>query len=419
MTTLNIPIGNPRSATAGKIPTTGQLIVGQLATNSADRALYVKAIDGTIVQIGVKPSDLAPVATTGSYNSLTDKPNISGEYVLPAATTTALGGVIVATGSGLAVDGTGKITNAGVLTINARSGAVTLTATDVGLPTDLLSGSGGTVASKYLPAAIAGGLNNLGNWNASTNVPVLASGGLMGGVAQANGSFLVVATAGTTTIDGISSWSVGDLALVSNNVWTRIANSGTTVLSVNGQTGAVVLTANDISGISQVGKDGLYSSLNGKPNFATVATTGLYSSLTGTPNLGKVATSNLYSDLDGLPPAATQAQIGCSATGNPVLIRTLKFSFGRSCTFAANFAGSAGFATLNSGDTNGTMAIHKLDATGADLGTIGTITFTAGAAATFTVAGTTSFAAGQAIGLVPTTTNIQDLTLTLYGTWTS
>ena len=38
-------------------------------------------------------SSLATVATTGSYNDLTDKPTIPSEYVLPAATTTTLGGV--------------------------------------------------------------------------------------------------------------------------------------------------------------------------------------------------------------------------------------------------------------------------------------------------------------------------------------
>ena len=38
-------------------------------------------------------SGLATVATTGSYNDLSDKPTIPSEYTLPAATTTTLGGV--------------------------------------------------------------------------------------------------------------------------------------------------------------------------------------------------------------------------------------------------------------------------------------------------------------------------------------
>ncbi len=47
------------------------------------------------------------------------------------ATTTALGSVIVPTGSGLAVDASGNITNAGVTAFNTRTGAVTLTLTDI------------------------------------------------------------------------------------------------------------------------------------------------------------------------------------------------------------------------------------------------------------------------------------------------
>lgn len=414
---LNIPISHLRSSVAGAVPAAGQLLTGQIALNTADRALYTKSSGGSIVKIGVSPSDLATVATTGSYNDLLDKPNISSQYVLPAATTTALGGVIVSTG--LAVDASGHLTNAGVLSINTRSGAVTLSATDVGLPTDLLSGPSGTVATKYLPAALTGGLSYQGTWDASTNTPTLANGGVAGGTAQANGAYYVVSVAGTTSIDGINTWNVGDLALVSNNLWTRIANSGTTVSQINGKTGNVTLTANDITGISTVGKTGNYSDLSGAPVLATVATTGLYSSLSGTPTLATVATTGNYSDLIGLPPDTTQAQIGCSASGSPVIISPLTFTFARSVTFAANMSGSVGYATLNSGDTTGTFAIHKLNAAGVDQGAIGTLTFTAGVGATFTVSGTTSFAIGESVSFVPTTTNIQYCSFTLHGTYTS
>lgn len=416
MTAFNIPVQSPRSSVAGAVPTTGQLLPGQIAVNTTDRKFFTN--NGTsIVQMGVSPGDLATVATTGSYNDLLNKPNISGSYVLPAATTTALGGVIVSTG--LAVTVSGTLTNTGVLTVNSRTGAVTLTAADVGLPTDLLSGPSGTVASQYLPAAITGGLVYKGTWDASTNTPILANGGQGPSGALANGSYYVVSVAGSTSLDGISTWTVGDLALVSNSAWTRIANSGTTVSQVNGKTGNVTLTASDITGISTVGKTGLYSDLVGAPTLATVATTGAYSSLSGTPALATVATTGQYSDLLGLPPDTTQAQIAVAANGNPVLISALTFVFTRAATFQANFSGSAGFATLNAGDTNGTMAIHKLDTTGTDLGAIGTITFTAGAAASFSIAGVTTFSVGQAVSLVPTTTNIQRMSVNLHGQWTS
>lgn len=415
--TFNIPIGGPRSAVAGVAPTAGQLIPGQLAVNTTDRVLYAKSDGGVVVKIGVAPGDLAAVATSGSYNDLSDKPIIGSQYVLPAATTTALGGVIV--GTGLAVDGSGNLTNSGVLSINTRTGAVTLTATDVGLPTDLLSGPSGTVASKYLPAALTGGLSYQGNWDASTNTPTLANGGVAGGTALPNGSYYVVSVAGTTTIDGISTWNVGDLALVSNNLWTRIANSGTTVSAVNGKTGNVTLTAADITGISTVGKTGQYSDLIGAPVLATVATTGLYSSLSGTPVLATVATTGSYTDLTNLPPDATQAQFCVNINGAPTMISPAVCVFTRAVQFQADFAGSAGFAVLNSGDTTGTMSIHRLNSSGADQGSIGTITFTAGSGATFSVADITNFAVGESISLVPGTTNMQVVALNLHGKYTS
>ena len=50
--------------------------------------------------------------------------------------------------------------------------------------------------------------------------------------------------AGTTTIDGISNWNVGDWALNANGVWNKIDNSES-VSSVFGRLGAVVAQPGD------------------------------------------------------------------------------------------------------------------------------------------------------------------------------
>jgi len=55
---------------------------------------------------GIDPATLARVATSGSYNDLTNKPAIPAAYSLPAATATALGGVKVGGGVTVAADGT-------------------------------------------------------------------------------------------------------------------------------------------------------------------------------------------------------------------------------------------------------------------------------------------------------------------------
>ena len=59
-----------------------------------------------------KTADLSTVATSGSYNDLSDKPSIPAAYELPVASATALGGVKV--GSGLSItDGVLSATGGG------------------------------------------------------------------------------------------------------------------------------------------------------------------------------------------------------------------------------------------------------------------------------------------------------------------
>lgn len=61
----------------------------------------------------VKASDLATVATSGSYNDLSDKPTIPSAYTLPTASNTVMGGVKI--GSNISVtSGTISITKSNV-----------------------------------------------------------------------------------------------------------------------------------------------------------------------------------------------------------------------------------------------------------------------------------------------------------------
>ena len=95
-------------------------------------------------------------------------------------------------------------------------------------------------AGKYLTtngtvlswASVAGGLNFQGTWNASTNTPTLASG------VGVNGYYYITATAGSTNLDGITDWQIGDWLIFNGTVWQKIDQSNL-VTSVNGQTGAV------------------------------------------------------------------------------------------------------------------------------------------------------------------------------------
>lgn len=85
-----------------------------------------------------------------------------------------------------------------------------------------------------------GALNYKGTWNASTNTPTLASG------VGTKGDYYVVSTAGTTTLDGISNWGVGDWATFNGSVWQRVeggADLNGVNLSVSGTSTLSALTA--------------------------------------------------------------------------------------------------------------------------------------------------------------------------------
>ncbi len=74
----------------------------------------------------------------------------------------------------------------------------------------------------------------LGTWNADTNIPVLADGGLYddndNGTADAQSTanqYYLVGVGGTTTIDGNSTWVAGDYIKSNGAVWIRIESSDT------------------------------------------------------------------------------------------------------------------------------------------------------------------------------------------------
>ena len=98
----------------------------------------------------------------------------------------------------------------------------------------------GKIPLARLPASVVGGVNFVGAWNASTNTPTLATG------TGTRGAFYIVSVAGTTTLDGISSWAVGDQVVFDGVKWARITAAAATVTSVNGATGAVVVTPTSI-----------------------------------------------------------------------------------------------------------------------------------------------------------------------------
>lgn len=82
-----------------------------------------------------------------------------------------------------------------------------------------LDGSG-KIPIGQIPSGITGTLTFRGTWNASTNTPTITSG------TGTLGYYYIVATAGSSTVDGISSWAVNDQIVYDGTVWKKVDNSG-------------------------------------------------------------------------------------------------------------------------------------------------------------------------------------------------
>jgi hypothetical protein len=86
------------------------------------------------------------------------------------------------------------------------------------------------------------GLDYNGTWNASTNTPTLTSS--VGTI----GSLYIVSTGGSTALNGISNWGVGDWVLFNGSTWQRVeggANGNFVDISSSGTATLTDVVAND------------------------------------------------------------------------------------------------------------------------------------------------------------------------------
>ncbi len=146
--------------------------------------------------------------------------------------------------------GLGLTTNpsAGALLIGTGSGGYSTARLTAGDNITIANTPGGITISSTASANIA----YQGTWDAATNDPALASGV---GVA---GHFYIVSVAGSTDLDGITNWTVGDLAIFSGTVWQKIDNTDQ-VNSVFGRIGNVIAANGDYtaSQVTNVPYDGV------------------------------------------------------------------------------------------------------------------------------------------------------------------
>ena len=205
--------------------------------------------------LGVVPSTTVGTTTTGAAGSSASVTN-SGtsldavlNFTIPRGDTGATG----ATGTAATIAvGTTTTTNPGTSATVTNSGTSAAAVFNFGIPKGAGIITGGT-AGQYLAKAsgtdydtvwstITGTLAYQGAWNASTNSPTLTSS------VGTNGYYYVVSVAGSTNLNGVTDWQIGDWAIFNGTIWQKLDQTNL-VTSVAGRTGAVVLANTDISGL--------------------------------------------------------------------------------------------------------------------------------------------------------------------------
>lgn len=176
---------------------------------------------------------LAATVTAGTSPKVTydAKGRITGGANLVAADIPVLDWAKITTGKPTTLTGYGITDAVNTSALGASNGVATLDGT-------------GKITTSQLPASVTGGLQYQGTWNATTNSPALVSG------TGTKGWYYKVSVAGATTIDGISSWLVGDSIVFDGTTWDKIHGAATEVSTVAGRSGAVVLSSADISGLA-------------------------------------------------------------------------------------------------------------------------------------------------------------------------
>jgi hypothetical protein len=151
-----------------------------------------------------------------------------------------------------------------------------------------------------------GALNYKGTWDANANSPALASS------VGTKGDYYVVSVAGSTTLNGISNWGVGDWAAYNGSAWQRVEGgadlngvnlsvSGTSTLS--GLTASTALALDASKNVVSVTNTGTGNNvLATSPSIATPTLTGDVSMTTG--NL-VVGTSGKGIDFSATPGTGT------------------------------------------------------------------------------------------------------------------
>jgi hypothetical protein len=271
--TTNVNLGSNSITANSFIKSGGTSSQFLKADGSVDSSIY-STTTGTVTSVaaltlGTSGTDLSSTVATGTTTpvitlnvptaSATNRGALSsGDWILFNGKQAQLNGTgfVKANGTTITYDNSSYLTSISGITAGGElSGTYpNPTLVNSAVTGKLLTGvniTGGSIAAtdSILTAfgkvqnqinSLVGGVNYQGTWNASTNLPALTSS------VGTKGYYYVVTTAGTTSLNGINDWKLGDWVIFNGTTWDKVDNTDS-VISVNGFTGAVSLTTDNIS----------------------------------------------------------------------------------------------------------------------------------------------------------------------------
>ena len=303
-------------------------------------------------------------ATLTGYVKGNGTANMTASATIPSTDVTGLGSMATQNSNNISVTG-------GTMSGVAITGYIPTTEKAQPLGVATLDAAG-KVPTSQIP--MQGDLNYQGTWNASTNTPTLTSS------VGTKGYYYVVDVAGSTNLNGITDWQIGDWAIFNGTVWQKVDNTDA-VTSVNGQVGTVVLTTTNIA----EGTNLYYTDARSRASVS--AGTGIsYNSTTGVITN---ASPSLGGDVVG-PASATDNAIARYDSTTGKLIQNSVVTVGDTGIVAGASISGASNTLSNIGNAALTNSAITINGTTTSLGgsiNVGTVTSVSGTAGRITSTG--------------------------------
>jgi len=234
----------------GRVVSGGNLAVTGDATGTAAGGTLILTLPtsgvtaGTYNSLTVNAKGLVTAASTLAYltgnQTITISGDASGSGTTGITLTLGASGVTSGIYANLTVNAKGLVTAARAINatdVTTALGFTPVNNTAVGAVSGIATlNSSGQLTASQIPAALVGAVVYQGVWNANTNTPPLVSG------VGAKGNYYKVSVVGSTTINGLSQWNIGDTIIFNGTTWDKIDGIPSEVASVNGQVGTVTIT---------------------------------------------------------------------------------------------------------------------------------------------------------------------------------